>query len=119
MEYYEQLFAGVKQAYPQLVIHSIGPSEILHMAKVSGVSIEVEGELYSGRARARDILTAAHVVMTSELQTVTITGNPTGGTFTLTNVGVFGAPGVQLRVRGHQGAGLLFEASGHPVEGAG
>jgi cyclic dehypoxanthinyl futalosine synthase len=40
VEYYESLFAAVKQAYPQLVIHSIGPSEILHMAKVSGVSIE-------------------------------------------------------------------------------
>jgi cyclic dehypoxanthinyl futalosine synthase len=39
VEYYEELFAGVKQAYPQLAIHSIGPSEILHMAKVSGVSI--------------------------------------------------------------------------------
>ncbi|MEU4238914.1 cyclic dehypoxanthinyl futalosine synthase [Actinoplanes sp. NPDC026619] len=38
--YYESLFAGVKEAYPQLVIHSIGPSEILHMAKVDGVSIE-------------------------------------------------------------------------------
>jgi cyclic dehypoxanthinyl futalosine synthase len=40
VEYYEELFSGVKKAYPQLVIHSIGPSEILHMAKVSGVSIE-------------------------------------------------------------------------------
>lgn len=40
VEYYEELFATVKQGYPQLVIHSIGPSEILHMAKVSGVSIE-------------------------------------------------------------------------------
>lgn len=40
VEYYENLFASVKQAYPQLVIHSIGPSEILHMAKVSGISIE-------------------------------------------------------------------------------
>jgi len=40
VEYYENLFASVKQAYPQLVIHSIGPSEILHMAKVSNVSIE-------------------------------------------------------------------------------
>ncbi|WP_250002202.1 cyclic dehypoxanthinyl futalosine synthase [Actinoplanes sp. M2I2] len=40
VEYYENLFSSVKQAYPQLVIHSIGPSEILHMAKVSGVSIE-------------------------------------------------------------------------------
>ena len=40
VEYYETLFAAVKAAYPELVIHSIGPSEILHMAKVSGVSIE-------------------------------------------------------------------------------
>src|SRR5919205_4517327 len=40
VEYYEQLFATVKAAYPQLVIHSIGPSGILHMARVSGVPIE-------------------------------------------------------------------------------
>jgi cyclic dehypoxanthinyl futalosine synthase len=40
VEYYENLFSSVKQAYPRLVIHSIGPSEILHMAKGSGVSIE-------------------------------------------------------------------------------
>ena len=40
VEYYEELFSSVKKAYPQLVIHSIGPSEILHMAKVSDVSIE-------------------------------------------------------------------------------
>jgi cyclic dehypoxanthinyl futalosine synthase len=40
VEYYEGLFSAVRDAYPQLVIHSIGPSEILHMAKVSGVSIE-------------------------------------------------------------------------------
>ncbi|MFC0526804.1 cyclic dehypoxanthinyl futalosine synthase [Phytohabitans kaempferiae] len=40
VEYYEELFSSVKAAYPQLAIHSIGPSEILHMAKVSGVSIE-------------------------------------------------------------------------------
>jgi cyclic dehypoxanthinyl futalosine synthase len=39
VEYYEGLFSAVKGAYPDLVIHSIGPSEILHMAKVSGVSI--------------------------------------------------------------------------------
>src|SRR5262245_31475150 len=38
--YYEELFSSVKRAYPELVIHSIGPSEILHMAKVSDVSIE-------------------------------------------------------------------------------
>ncbi|WP_117209655.1 cyclic dehypoxanthinyl futalosine synthase [Allorhizocola rhizosphaerae] len=40
VDYYVELFSAVKRAYPQLVIHSIGPSEILHMAKVSGVSIE-------------------------------------------------------------------------------
>src|SRR4051794_18033666 len=40
VEYYEELFAAVSRAFPDLVIHSIGPSEILHMSKVSGVSIE-------------------------------------------------------------------------------
>jgi cyclic dehypoxanthinyl futalosine synthase len=40
VEYYETLFSTVKASYPQLVIHSIGPSEIMHMAKVSGVSID-------------------------------------------------------------------------------
>ncbi|NMO51459.1 dehypoxanthine futalosine cyclase [Actinoplanes sp. TBRC 11911] len=40
VEYYEELFSTVKQAYPDLVIHSIGPSEIVHMSTVSGVSIE-------------------------------------------------------------------------------
>ncbi|GLZ80711.1 cyclic dehypoxanthine futalosine synthase [Actinorhabdospora filicis] len=40
VEYYEELFSTVKRDFPQLVIHSIGPSEIGHMAKVSGVSIE-------------------------------------------------------------------------------
>jgi cyclic dehypoxanthinyl futalosine synthase len=40
VEYYEELFSTVKAAYPDLVIHSIGPSEILHMSKVSGVSID-------------------------------------------------------------------------------
>jgi cyclic dehypoxanthinyl futalosine synthase len=40
VEYYEELFSTVKKAYPQLAIHSLGPSEILHMAKVSGVSLE-------------------------------------------------------------------------------
>jgi cyclic dehypoxanthinyl futalosine synthase len=40
VEYYEGLFAAVKRDFPALVIHSIGPSEVLHMTKVSGVSIE-------------------------------------------------------------------------------
>lgn len=41
VEYYEELFRTVKQAYPELVIHSIGPSEIDHMARVSDVDIDV------------------------------------------------------------------------------
>jgi cyclic dehypoxanthinyl futalosine synthase len=40
VEYYEGLFSAVKAAFPELVIHSIGPSEIIHMSRVSGVSIE-------------------------------------------------------------------------------
>ncbi|GAA0737661.1 cyclic dehypoxanthinyl futalosine synthase [Dactylosporangium roseum] len=40
VEYYEELFSAVHSAFPDLVIHSIGPSEVLHMAKVSGVSID-------------------------------------------------------------------------------
>jgi cyclic dehypoxanthinyl futalosine synthase len=40
VEYYEELFSSVKAAYPQLVIHSIGPSEIIHMSTVSGVPVE-------------------------------------------------------------------------------
>jgi cyclic dehypoxanthinyl futalosine synthase len=40
VEYYERAFAAIKADYPQLVIHSLGASEVQHMAKVSGVSIE-------------------------------------------------------------------------------
>ena len=40
VEYYERSFSAIKAAYPQLVIHSLGASEVQHMAKVSGVSIE-------------------------------------------------------------------------------
>jgi cyclic dehypoxanthinyl futalosine synthase len=40
VEYYERMFGAVKTAYPRLAIHSIGPSEIVHMASVSGVSVE-------------------------------------------------------------------------------
>ncbi|SDL04152.1 de-hypoxanthine futalosine cyclase [Glycomyces sambucus] len=39
VEYYEELFSSVKAEYPELMIHSIGPSEIAHMSKVSGVEI--------------------------------------------------------------------------------
>ncbi|GAA2301836.1 cyclic dehypoxanthinyl futalosine synthase [Glycomyces scopariae] len=40
VEYYEELFSSVKAEYPELMIHSIGPSEIAHMSKVSGVEID-------------------------------------------------------------------------------
>ncbi|HEV2636088.1 MAG TPA: cyclic dehypoxanthinyl futalosine synthase [Actinocrinis sp.] len=40
VEYYERSFAAIKAQYPQLVIHSLGASEVEHMAKVSGVPIE-------------------------------------------------------------------------------
>ncbi|MEZ0095641.1 cyclic dehypoxanthinyl futalosine synthase [Streptacidiphilus sp. EB129] len=38
VEYYESMFAAIKQDFPQLVIHSLGASEVEHMAKISGVS---------------------------------------------------------------------------------
>ncbi|GAA4200762.1 cyclic dehypoxanthinyl futalosine synthase [Actinocatenispora rupis] len=40
VEYYETTFAAIKERFPELVIHSLGASEIVHMAKVSGVSTE-------------------------------------------------------------------------------
>lgn len=40
VEYYEEHFAAIKKHYPQLVIHSLGASEIVHMAKISGVTTE-------------------------------------------------------------------------------
>ncbi|HEY3870776.1 MAG TPA: cyclic dehypoxanthinyl futalosine synthase [Actinocrinis sp.] len=40
VEYYERAFAAIKAEYPQLVIHSLGASEVQHMATVSAVPIE-------------------------------------------------------------------------------
>lgn len=40
VEYYERAFAAIKAEYPQLVIHSLGASEVQHMAKVSDVTID-------------------------------------------------------------------------------
>ncbi|GAA1004843.1 cyclic dehypoxanthinyl futalosine synthase [Streptomyces thermogriseus] len=40
VEYYEKHFRAIKEAFPQLVIHSLGASEVEHMARVSGVSVE-------------------------------------------------------------------------------
>ncbi len=38
VEYYEEHFSAIKKAYPQLVIHSLGASEVEHMARISEVS---------------------------------------------------------------------------------
>ncbi|MFE9662073.1 cyclic dehypoxanthinyl futalosine synthase [Streptomyces sp. NPDC005955] len=40
VEYYEEHFAAIKGAFPQLVIHSLGASEVEHMARISKVSVE-------------------------------------------------------------------------------
>jgi cyclic dehypoxanthinyl futalosine synthase len=40
VEYYEKHFAAIREAFPQLVIHSLGASEVEHMARISGVSPE-------------------------------------------------------------------------------
>jgi cyclic dehypoxanthinyl futalosine synthase len=40
VEYYERAFAAIKKDYPQLVIHSLGASEIEHMSRISGVTAE-------------------------------------------------------------------------------
>lgn len=38
--YYEDLLSSIKQCFPQVTIHSFGPPEIVHIAKVSGLTIE-------------------------------------------------------------------------------
>jgi cyclic dehypoxanthinyl futalosine synthase len=38
VEYYEEHFAAIRKHYPQLVIHSLGASEVEHMARISGVT---------------------------------------------------------------------------------
>lgn len=40
VEYYEEHFSAIKKAFPQLVIHSLGASEVEHMARISGVTPE-------------------------------------------------------------------------------
>ncbi|MEU8551167.1 cyclic dehypoxanthinyl futalosine synthase [Streptomyces roseoverticillatus] len=40
VEYYEEHFSAIKKEFPQLVIHSLGASEVEHMARISGVSAE-------------------------------------------------------------------------------
>ncbi|MFH8789625.1 MULTISPECIES: cyclic dehypoxanthinyl futalosine synthase [Streptomyces] len=40
VEYYEEHFSAIKKEFPQLVIHSLGASEVEHMSRISGVSAE-------------------------------------------------------------------------------
>jgi cyclic dehypoxanthinyl futalosine synthase len=40
VDYYEGMFGAIKEKFPQLVIHSLGASEVQHMSKVSGVTVE-------------------------------------------------------------------------------
>jgi cyclic dehypoxanthinyl futalosine synthase len=40
VEYYERMFGAIKENFPQLVIHSLGASEVQHMAKVSGTTVD-------------------------------------------------------------------------------
>jgi len=38
LEYYTDLFRELKQLYPQLKLHALGPPEVAHICKISGVS---------------------------------------------------------------------------------
>lgn len=40
IEYFEGLFAGIKEGFPQLTLHSLSPSEILHTARVSHLTVD-------------------------------------------------------------------------------
>lgn len=67
VEYYEKHFRAIKQAFPQLVIHSLGASEVEHMARISGVSVEeairrihdAGLDSFAGRGRRTPARTAA------------------------------------------------------------
>lgn len=37
IEWYEQTFAAMKSSYPQLVLHSLGASEVVHMSRLAGL----------------------------------------------------------------------------------
>ncbi len=39
IEYYVDLFSSLKAAYPSITIHSLSPSEVLHIATASGLSV--------------------------------------------------------------------------------
>jgi cyclic dehypoxanthinyl futalosine synthase len=39
IEWYERTFAAIKAAYPTLVLHSLGASEVVHVSRVSGLDV--------------------------------------------------------------------------------
>ncbi|MFL6241114.1 MAG: cyclic dehypoxanthinyl futalosine synthase [Actinomycetes bacterium] len=39
IEWYEQTFAAIKSAYPSLVLHSLGGSEVMHISRTSGLPV--------------------------------------------------------------------------------
>ena len=48
IEWYEQTFAAIKAAYPSLTLHSLGGSEVVHIARVSGLAFpEVIARLHA------------------------------------------------------------------------
>ena len=40
IDYYEELFSTVKRAFPMLALHSLGASEVVHITRVSGLTVE-------------------------------------------------------------------------------
>ena len=52
IEWYEQTFAAIKREYPQLVLHSLGASEVVHISRTSDLDFAtVISRLQGGRAR--------------------------------------------------------------------
>jgi cyclic dehypoxanthinyl futalosine synthase len=48
IEWYEQTFSAIKASYPSLTLHSLGGSEVVHIARVSGLTFgEVIGRLHT------------------------------------------------------------------------
>jgi cyclic dehypoxanthinyl futalosine synthase len=39
IEWYERIFSAIKQNYPTLVLHSLGGSEVVHIARTSGLDL--------------------------------------------------------------------------------
>lgn len=40
LDYYQDVFAALKSAYPDIVVHSLSPPEVLHLANLEGLAVE-------------------------------------------------------------------------------